>query len=188
MEKYLIAGLGNIGNEYTGTRHNIGFAVVEYAAIQWGGKWEEGRYAHVCETKVKGRPVTLIKPTTYMNLSGKAVQYWKQQMKIENSNIMVVTDDLQIPLGKLRLRGQGTPGGHNGLTDIIEKLNTLDFPRLRFGIGNDYPKGMQVEYVLGRWFKEEEPIVSEGIKTAVDALQCYIFAGLSQAMTSYNKK
>ena len=123
MEKYLIAGLGNIGNEYTGTRHNIGFAVVEYAAIQWGGKWEEGRYAHVCETKVKGRPVTLIKPTTYMNLSGKAVQYWKQQMKIENSNIMVVTDDLQIPLGKLRLRGQGTPGGHNGLTDIIEKLN-----------------------------------------------------------------
>ncbi|MDZ4756770.1 MAG: aminoacyl-tRNA hydrolase [Bacteroidota bacterium] len=188
MEKYLIAGLGNIGNEYAGTRHNIGFAVVEYAAILWGGKWEEGRYAYFCETKVKGRPVTLIKPTTYMNVSGKAVQYWKQQLKIENANMMIVTDDLQIELGKLRIRGQGTPGGHNGLTDIIEKLNTLEFPRMRFGIGNNFPKGMQVEYVLGKWFKEEEAIVGDGIKNAVEALQCYIFAGLAQAMNSYNKK
>ena len=185
--KFLIAGLGNVGSEYDFTRHNIGFSIVEYLAFKHDAKFENDRHVHICEIKIKGRNITLIKPTTYMNLSGKALQYWMQQLKLEKENIMVVTDDLQLPTGKIRIRKNGSAGGHNGLTHIIETLHSEDFPRMRFGIGNNFPKGMQVKYVLGKWDKEEEKILSEKIPFACEALLNWATTGIELTMTNYNK-
>jgi len=185
--KYLIVGLGNIGAEYDFTRHNIGFSVVEYLALKHEGVFRADKHAHVCEIKIRGRQVVLIKPTTYMNLSGKAVNYWLQAEKISIQNSLTITDDLSLPLGKIRLRQGGSPGGHNGLNNIMETLRNAEFPRLRFGIGNDFPKGMQVEFVLSRWLKEEEPEVAQQIERAAQAAETFIFAGLVQAMNQFNK-
>lgn len=185
--KFLIVGLGNIGNEYDGTRHNIGFDVADIFVIKNSGSFSSDRYADVANVKWKGRTFVVIKPTTYMNLSGKAVRYWMEKEKIAIENILVIVDDLAIPLGKLRLRSSGSDAGHNGLKNIQELLNTNAYPRLRFGIGNDFPKGRQVDFVLGKWDKKEQPVVQEKILDAVAAIETFATQGLTQAMNSYNK-
>ena len=154
--KYLIVGLGNIGPEYQNTRHNIGFKVLDAFAKASNTVFEDMRYGAVATVKLKGRTLILLKPNTYMNLSGKAVSYWMQKEKIELSNLFVVVDDLALPFGTIRLRGKGSDGGHNGLKNINQLLGTQDYARLRFGIGNEFPKGKQVDYVLGEWSPEEE--------------------------------
>src|ERR1051326_5483352 len=156
MSKFLFAGLGNIGEEYVDTRHNIGFKVVDALAKTAGVPFKADRLAAVAEIKFKGKILILIKPSTFMNLSGKAVNYWLQQEKIPLENLLVITDDLALPFGTLRLKGKGSDGGHNGLTSIIEHLGTAEFARLRFGIGNDFSKGKQSDHVLGNWSSEEE--------------------------------
>ena len=188
MESYLIAGLGNIGPEYVMTRHNIGFAVVEYLAHQQGvTQWESGRYAYFTEIKIKGRQVTLIKPTTYMNLSGKAIRHWMGETGIPPERLMIITDDLSLPLGKIRIRASGSAGGHNGLSDIIQVLGNDQWPRLRFGIGNNFPKARQVDFVLGKWMKDEEIAVAEGIEKSCEALQAFMMTGLTRTMELYNR-
>ena len=171
--KYLIAGLGNIGDEYANTRHNIGFEVVSALARLSGVSFESGRYADVARLKIKNKTLILIKPNTYMNLSGKAVRYWLDHEKILLENLLVVVDDLALPLGKLRLRLKGGPGGHNGLISIIETLGTEEFARLRFGIGNDFAKGFQTDYVLGKWSKEEEELLAPKVLEAVEIVRTF---------------
>lgn len=185
--KYLIAGLGNIGDEYAHTRHNIGFDVVMAFVLKHGGQLKQERLAYTATVKWKGRSFVCICPTTYMNLSGKAVKYWLDKEKIELSNLLVIVDELALPLEKLRIRGNGSDAGHNGLKSIREVLGTDQYPRLRFGIGNNYPKGRQVDYVLGKWLPEEEPLVKAKIDTCVEAIEAFGTAGLTQAMNSYNK-
>ena len=184
--KYLIAGLGNIGDEYLNTRHNIGFIVADALAQSLRCTFTSGRYASSTKGKLKGRSVTIIKPNTYMNLSGKAIRYWMGKEKIEPENTLVVIDDLALPLGALRLRKQGSDGGHNGLISIIEILQTTGFPRLRVGIGNDFARGRQVDYVLGRWTSAEEKILIPRVEQTVEAIQCYILQGIDKAMNLYN--
>ncbi|MBE0648823.1 MAG: aminoacyl-tRNA hydrolase [Bacteroidales bacterium] len=184
--KYLIVGLGNIGDEYSDTRHNIGFVVADAVALSLKSSFEPGRHASVAKGKLKGKSVTVIKPSTYMNLSGKALRYWMNQEKIPPENILVIVDDLALPLGALRLRKRGSDGGHNGLISIIETIETTEFSRLRVGIGNDFAKGSQVDYVLGRWSKEEEKILIPRINTAVEMIQCFILQGVDKAMNQYN--
>lgn len=184
--KFLIAGLGNIGDEYEDTRHNIGFIIADAVAGSLQTQFEPGRYASVAKGKLKGHSVILIKPTTYMNLSGKALRYWMNHEKILPEHCLVIVDDLALPLGALRLRKQGSDGGHNGLISIIETTGTTEFPRLRVGIGNDFAKGYQVEYVLGRWTKEEEKVLIPRIEKAVEMIQCFIFQGIDKAMNQYN--
>src|SRR6187549_1546729 len=157
--KFLIAGLGNAGTEYAHTRHNIGFDVVNAFVQKHKGSFTAGRHAYVAEIKWKGKIFICICPTTYMNLSGKAVKYWMDKESISEENILVVVDEVALPLNKLRIRPSGSDGGHNGLKSIHESLGTTQYARLRFGIGNNYPKGMQAEYVLAKWGREEEPIV-----------------------------
>ena len=188
MSKFLIAGLGNIGDEYAGTRHNIGFDVVDHLAKDAGVKFTSGRLADVAEMKYKGKTLILVKPTTYMNLSGKAINYWLQAEKIPVENLMVIVDELALPLGTLRLGPKGSDGGHNGLKNIQEILNTSTYPRLRFGIGNEFGKGYQVNYVLGKWNDEEQKILPERIKLAADAIKAFAFAGLQRSMNDYNPK
>lgn len=175
--KYLIAGLGNIGDEYANTRHNIGFDVVEALARLSGVSFQNGRYADIARLKVKNKSLILIKPTTYMNLSGKAVRYWLETEKIPMENLLVVVDDIALPPGMLRLRMKGGPGGHNGLISIIETLGTEEFARLRFGIGNDFAKGYQTEYVLGKWTKAEEELLIPKIGEAVEMIKAHVLAG-----------
>ena len=186
--KYLIVGLGNIGDEYADTRHNIGFIAADAMAKAIKASFTSGRYASVAEGSVKGRKVTVIKPTTYMNLSGKAVRYWMQKEKVNIQEILVVVDDLALPLGALRMRKKGSDGGHNGLISINEYLESSDYPRLRIGIGNDFAKGYQVDYVLGRWNQEEEKILIPRIGLAVDMIRTFILEGPDRAMNGYNKK
>jgi PTH1 family peptidyl-tRNA hydrolase len=186
--KYLIAGLGNIGTEYENTRHNIGFNVVEHLAAGAGGTFTTGRYASVCEVRYKGRTFVLIKPSTYMNLSGNAVRYWLQEEKIPLENLMVVTDDLALPFGKIRIRGKGSDGGHNGLKHIQQILNTEAYARLRFGVGANFSKGQQVDYVLGKWGAEEEETLSERIELAAKACLSFAFIGIGKTMTEFNAK
>jgi len=171
--KYLIAGLGNIGAEYANTRHNIGFITVDAFARLSGVSFQSGRYADVAKLRVKNKSLVLIKPTTYMNLSGKAVRYWLDAEKIPIENLLVVVDDIALPSGQLRLRMKGGPGGHNGLISIIETLGTEEFARLRFGIGNDFPKGYQTEYVLGKFTKPEEEILLPKITEAVEMIRTF---------------
>lgn len=184
--KFLIVGLGNVGNEYAHTRHNIGFDVVMAFVMKHGSKFSSARYAYVAKLKLKGKSFTCICPTTYMNLSGDAVKYWVDKEKIEIQNIMVVLDDIALPLNKIRIRPGGSDAGHNGLKSIQNALGTTEYPKLRFGIGNNYPKGMQSAFVLGKWQKEEEPLVKKKIDLSVEAIETFALAGISTAMNQYN--
>lgn len=185
--KFLLAGLGNIGMEYDATRHNIGFDVVDTFVIKNGGSFSLDRHAAVAEVKWKGKTFVVIKPTTYMNLSGKAVKYWLDKEKIPVENLLVIADDLALPLGTIRLRASGSAGGQNGLKNIELLLQANNYPRLRFGIGSNFPKGMQVNYVLGKWAPSEIPIVKETMLKSVDAIECWAAQGISKAMTDFNK-
>lgn len=186
--KFLIVGLGNIGDEYAHTRHNIGFDVV-YAFLQkHKGNLQIDRLAYVAQVKLKGKTCICILPTTFMNLSGKSVKYWMDKEKIDLNNILVVLDDIALPLEKLRLRPSGSDAGHNGLTSIQESLGSKDYPRLRFGIGNDYPKGRQADFVLGKWKPDEEPLVKHKIEKAVSAIETFVLQGLATAMNQVNNK
>jgi PTH1 family peptidyl-tRNA hydrolase len=186
--KYLIVGLGNIGEEYAHTRHNIGFDVVDAFARKHGATFASLRLADVAECKVKGRTLVLIKPTTYMNLSGKAVKYWMDKEKIGLERLLVIVDDLALPLDTLRLRPSGADAGHNGLKSIQQLLGTDQYPRLRFGIGNDYPRGRQVDFVLSPWKAEEVPIVTRKIETSIELIETFILSGLTPAMNAFNAK
>ncbi len=188
MSKYLIVGLGNIGEEYENTRHNIGFKILDSLANENSLKFSSDRLASISEFKYKGRTLILIKPTTYMNLSGKAINYWLQTEKIKKENLLVITDDIALPLGLLRLKGKGSDGGHNGLKNIQEVLNTNEYARLRFGVGNEFSKGKQVDYVLGKWSEDEKTILNERINTACDIIKSFTTIGLQLTMTNFNNK
>lgn len=185
--KYLIVGLGNIGEEYTHTRHNIGFDVVSALVHKHGGSFKQDRLAFTSAIKIKGKTIICIMPTTFMNLSGKAVKYWMDKEKIELANMLVILDEIAIPLNKLRLRPSGSSGGHNGLKDIEAILQTTNYARLRFGIGNDYPKGKQVDYVLGKWLSSEEQFLKKKIELSVQVIEDFVLAGIDLAMNKVNK-
>ena len=187
MSKFLIAGLGNPGNEYAGTRHNIGFDVVNAFVIKNGGTFRSDRLANVAEVKWKGRIFICICPTTFMNLSGRAFKYWMDKEKIQLQHTLTVVDDLSLPLDKLRLRAGGSAAGHNGLKDIQETLGTDQYPKLRFGIGNSYPKGMQVDFVLGKWQENEREVVQLKIQTCVNVIENFSTIGIDKTMTEVNK-
>ena len=186
--KFLIVGLGNPGNEYAHTRHNIGFDVVNAFVIKHEGVFKADRLAFLSDIKWKGKKFICICPTTYMNLSGKAVKYWMDKELISVENILVIVDEVALPFNKLRIRPAGSDGGHNGLKSIHESLGTTQYPRLRFGIGNNYPRGMQADYVLGKWLKEEEPIVKLKIDKAVEVIETFAMAGITTAMNQVNNK
>jgi peptidyl-tRNA hydrolase, PTH1 family len=186
--KFLLVGLGNPGAEYEDTRHNIGFSVLEALAKKHEGTFSLDRGACRATIKLRGKQVVLIKPTTFMNLSGKAVNYWLQKEQISKENLLVITDDLALPFGKIRLKGAGSDGGHNGLKDIQHTLQTTAYARLRFGIGSDFPKGRQSDYVLGKWDKEEQVTLNERIELAVEACEAFCTIGLQLAMTNCNGK
>lgn len=184
--KYLIAGLGNIGLDYVHTRHNIGFDIVEALATKKEAVFQSGRYADTAEIKVKGKTLLLIKPTTYMNLSGKAVRYWMEKENIPLERVLVITDDLNLPTGKLRIRKKGSDGGHNGLKNITEILGTDQYARLRFGVSNNFAPGTQVQFVLGKWQTDELSIVQESIQKAADAIIAFALEGVERAMNQFN--
>lgn len=186
MSKYLFIGLGNIGAEYANTRHNIGFDVINAFVLKHGGSFKTDRLAYVSEVKYKGKQVVCICPTTYMNLSGRAFKYWLDKTKVPLENTLTIVDDLALPLDKIRLKPGGTDAGHNGLKDIQNILGTDKYPKLRFGIGNNYPKGMQADFVLGKWTKAEEKVVLLKIEKCIEILESFIAAGIEQTMTSYN--
>ncbi len=186
MSKFLIAGLGNIGNEYANTRHNIGFDVVQAFVLKHGGFFKTERLAEVAEVKWKGKILICIKPTTYMNISGRAFKYYLDKEKVDINNTLTIVDDLALPLTKIRLRGSGSDAGHNGLKDIQAILGTEKYPKLRFGIGNNYPKGMQVDFVLGKWSKEELPLVKTKIEKCVETIENFAFTGLERTMNLIN--
>jgi PTH1 family peptidyl-tRNA hydrolase len=185
--KYLVIGLGNVGREYEGSRHNIGFEVVDYIAGLNNVSFQPDRYAHTCKFNFRGRTIILAKPTTYMNLSGKAVRYHMEKHNIPLENLLIVVDDKDLPLGVLRLKPKGTGGSHNGINNIITVLNSIEFPRLRVGIGNDYPKGYQVEYVLGKFTKDEINQLRPAIERSVDIVKSFVTQGLDRTMNNYNK-
>jgi peptidyl-tRNA hydrolase, PTH1 family len=187
MNKYLIVGLGNIGVEYEHTRHNIGFDIVDAFAGKQAISFHNDRLAEVTEGKVKGKAVFCIKPSTYMNLSGKAVKYWVEKERIEIANILVIVDEVSLPLDKIRIRPSGSDGGHNGLKSIEEALMTQDYPKLRFGIGNNYPKGQQSDYVLGRWATDEQPLVQKKIGICIEVIESFVLAGIDHTMNQFNK-
>jgi len=187
MNKFLIVGLGNVGAEYAHTRHNIGFDVVMAFVTKHGGQFITDRLAYRSVVKWKGKTFVCICPTTYVNLSGKAVRYWMDKEKIEMKNLLVVVDDLALPLNKLRLRPAGSDAGHNGLRDIQNTLGTTEYSKLRFGIGNIFPKGKQSDFVLGKWVKEEEPMVKLKIDKAVEVIESFSTAGVEAAMNLVNK-
>jgi len=184
--KFLIVGLGNIGNEYAHTRHNIGFDVVMAFVNKHAGQFKTDRLAYVAEVRWKGRIFICICPTTYMNLSGKAVKYWMEKEKIGIENTLVVFDDIAIPLNRIRLRPGGSDAGHNGLKSIQESLGTSEYPKLRFGLGNNFPKGRQVEFVLGKWLNEDEPLVKKKIDLCVEVIETFATAGINTAMNNFN--
>ena len=188
MSKFLIIGLGNIGDEYANTRHNIGFDVVFAFVQKHGGSFKVDRLAYVAEVKFKGKQFVCICPTTYMNLSGRAFKYWQEKEKVPTENTLTILDDLSLPIDKLRLRKSGTHAGHNGLRDIQNILGTDEYPKLRFGIGNIFPKGMQVEFVLGKWKKDEIPTVNYKIEKSVEIIESFATIGIDRAMTLYNNQ
>ena len=188
MKKFLIAGLGNPGGEYANTRHNIGFRVLDFIAEKESLKFETAKLGAVAEYKFKGRTFLLLKPNTYMNLSGKAVKYWLDKENIPLENLLVVTDDLNLPFGTIRVKPKGSDGGHNGLKSIQETLNTADYPRFRFGISDQFKKGQQVNYVLGEWTAEEKTALSERLTVAAETIKSFGTAGLGNTMTAYNGK
>ena len=186
MNKVLIVGLGNPGTEYDNTRHNIGFKVLDAFADSLKVRFNSSRLADTAEGKVKNKTFFLIKPTTFMNLSGKAVNYYLQQEKIPLSNLLVVTDDIALPTGSIRLRSKGSDGGHNGLKNITEVLASSDYSRLRFGVGNEFPKGAQVNYVLGKWSNEDLKLVLPKIGLAAEAIRDFALMGVEKTMNAYN--
>lgn len=188
MKKFLIIGLGNIGAEYINTRHNIGFKVVDEIANELGGDWQTVKLGSLAEVKVKGRTLLLLKPNTYMNLSGKAVQYWMEKEKIPVENILVITDDLNLAFGTIRIKPKGSDGGHNGLKSVQATLNSAAYPRFRFGISDEFKKGQQVDYVLGVWDDKEKELMPERLKMASKAVQEFALGGLNNAMNTYNGK
>lgn len=186
--KFLIAALGNIGDEYAGTRHNVGFSIADYWVSKEQAAWTIGRLATTAEIKYKGRTAIIIKPATYMNLSGKAVNYWMQAEKINVSNLLVIADDLALPFGRIRLKSKGSDGGHNGLKDIQATLGTDEYARLRFGIGNNFQAGRQVNYVLGKWSTEELQLLEERLAVATEAVKSFLTLGIERTMTAFNKR
>ena len=186
MKKFLIVGLGNIGAEYAETRHNIGFKIVEALAHKHEQSFETQKLGDLATVKIKGRSLILLKPSTYMNLSGKAVRYWMDAHKIPHQHVLVITDDLALPLGTLRLRAKGSDGGHNGLKDIQAVLGHTNYPRLRFGIGSEFSKGFQVDYVLGEFSQDEQPLLNETIQRSVDCILSFVKNGLQMTATKFN--
>jgi PTH1 family peptidyl-tRNA hydrolase len=186
--KYLIAGLGNIGAEYANTRHNIGFMMLDRLAAEGNIVFADKRYGYVAEYKHKGRIFVLLKPSTYMNLSGRAVNYWLQKEKIEPERLLVLVDDIALPFGTLRLKGKGGDGGHNGLRNIIDVLGTREYARLRFGVGGDFSQGRQIDYVLGEWTEEEQKALPDRIKITSDIVKSFGTIGLELTMTFFNNK
>ena len=187
MAKFLIVGLGNAGSEYANTRHNIGFDVVNAFVLKQGGTFRVDRLAYIAEVKFKGKNLVCICPTTFMNLSGRAFRYWMDKEKITVENTLTIVDDVALPLDRIRLRPGGSPGGHNGLKDISNILGMDDYPKLRFGVGNDYPKGMQADFVLSKWLKKEEAIVLAKVKVCVEVIEQFVTAGIGPTMTAYNQ-
>ncbi len=186
--KYLVVGLGNIGAEYAETRHNIGFKVLDALAEASNISFTSGRYGSVAQLKHKGRTIILLKPATYMNLSGKAVRYWLEAEKVPVENLLVISDDIAIPFGQLRMRMKGSAGGHNGLKNITELLGHDNYSRMRFGVGGDFARGHQIEYVLGEWSSEELETMPERLKLFGDAILSFATAGVQLTMNSFNKK
>ncbi len=187
MGKFLLVGLGNMGAEYTGTRHNIGFDVLNALVGKHAGQFQPARLAELVELKWKGHILVCVKPGTMMNLSGRAFKYWMDQEKIPIENVLVIVDDLALPLTRLRLRPSGSDAGHNGLRSIQEALGTDAYPKLRFGIGNDFPRGMQVEFVLGKWNNTELPLVRLKIEKSVELIESFVTSGIERTMSQYNK-
>ena len=186
--KYLIVGLGNIGDEYRNTRHNIGFMVLDALAKASNIVFSDKRYGAIANMSLKGRQLVLLKPSTYMNLSGNAVRYWMQQENIPLENVLIVVDDLALPIGTLRLKGKGSDAGHNGLKHIAATLGTQNYSRLRFGIGNNFPKGGQIDFVLGEFDDEDKKILPERIELAGEIIKSFCLAGLNITMNKYNNK
>jgi PTH1 family peptidyl-tRNA hydrolase len=188
MQKFLIIGLGNIGADYAHTRHNIGFDIADAFVKKHGGTWRLDRLAEISEVKIKGRTIMLIKPTTYMNLSGRAFRYWMEKEKVDLSNTFTLVDDMALPLDRLRVRPSGSHAGHNGLRDIESVLGHNAYPRLRFGIGNDFPQGRQVDFVLGRWNEQEQSLVHQKIEASISVVETFVLQGLEAAMNIFNAK
>ena len=188
MKKFLIVGLGNIGSEYANTRHNIGFKILDYIANQEGISFQTVKLGEVAELKIKGRTLFLLKPNTYMNLSGKAVKYWLEKENIEKENMLVITDDLNLAFGTIRIKTKGSDGGHNGLKNIQLLLNSTEYPRFRFGISDAFKKGQQVNYVLGEWDAEEKEKLKERLQLSSDIVKSFALAGLNNTMNTYNGK
>lgn len=186
MDKYLIVGLGNPGDEYAGTRHNTGFMILDAFAKASNIVFENKRYGFVAETSLKGRKLFLLKPTTYMNLSGNAVRYWLNKENIDQSRLLVIVDDLSLPLGAFRLKASGSNGGHNGLGNI-QQLIGQQYARLRMGIGNDFPRGAQVDWVLGKYSDDDMKVLQPSIDCAVDIIKSFVLAGIDNTMNAYNK-
>lgn len=185
--KYLIVGLGNPGYDYDETRHNIGFKVLDNLITNTESKFVSGKLGETAILKHKGRTLILLKPNTFMNLSGKAVNFWMQQEKINSENVLIITDDLALPIGKIRLKAKGSDGGHNGLKNIQEVLGSENYPRLRFGVGNNFQKGRQVDYVLGKWTDDELKILSEKIPYAIETIKSFVSIGIDKTMSLFNK-
>lgn len=188
MQKNLIIGLGNKGVKYQNTRHNIGFKIVDHLAEQLKLRFETVRLGERTDFKYKGRSFILLKPSTMINLSGKAVRYWIQKENIALENLLIISDDLNLPFGSIRLKGKGSDGGHNGLKDIQQKLNTSKYNRFRFGIGNDYSKGQQIDYVLNPWSPEEEQALKERLDKSVEIIKSFGTTGLNRTMNNFNGK
>lgn len=186
--KYLIVGLGNIGAEYAGTRHNIGFRIADALVGSADGSFTTERYGDIARIRVKNAQLVVLKPSTYMNLSGQAVRYWKDKENIDLKNILVLVDDVALPFGAIRLKGNGSDAGHNGLKNIAQMLGTQEYPRLRFGIGNDYPRGGQIDYVLGHFKLDERQMLPTRVDVAVDAVKAFCLSGLDFAMCNFNNK
>ncbi len=185
--KYLIIGLGNVGTEYEQTRHNIGFNLVDYMAQQSQVSFQSDKLAFKAEIKFKGRTLILLKPGTYMNLSGKAVNYWLQKEKVELSNMLIIVDDLALPFGTLRIKTKGNDGGHNGLANINQTIGN-EYNRIRFGIGNEFSKGMQIDYVLGEWSEEEMKLLPERLEKMSEAVKSFVSIGIERTMNFFNGK
>lgn len=188
MKKFLIVGLGNIGADYVNTRHNIGFKVLDHFAQKENIAFQTVKLGDIAEYKVKGRTLILLKPNTYMNLSGKAVKYWMEKENIEKENILIITDDLNLSFGTIRIKSKGSDGGHNGLKSIQSLLNTTEYPRFRFGISDQFKKGQQVNYVLGEWDEDEKLKLPERLEKSAEIIQSFALAGLNNTMNEFNGK
>jgi len=186
--KYLIIGLGNIGDDYHNTRHNIGFKILDAMALASNISFTDRRYGAIASTKYKGRELILLKPSTFMNLSGNAVDYWMKKENIPVENILILVDDIALPLGSIRMRMKGSDGGHNGLSHITNILGTHEYSRIRFGIGNEFSKGSQVDFVLGTWTADESKVIAERIPIVIEMIRSFAFVGADRTMTAFNKE